>query len=115
MDELPKTKEERILIEKTVMAHKLLKEVQIATKSKKRTICKKGHMIRGDNLSSQGHCKICLNEALKIYAKTEKFKESRRTARTYVAKLLKIKPEQMTEELYELKLSTLKLKRKMEN
>ena len=72
-------------------------------------------------MSGQGMCKECMYALNKKYRETpagiqankernEKYKKSR----TYIARMLSMDPSDLTDELYELKLATFKLKRNME-
>ena len=95
--------------------------------------CLKGHALTPDNITKTGRCRICRElynsnyvlpekSKIKIAETSKKYRESDRgkaateafqQSRKYIATRLGIKESQVTDELYEMKLITLNLKRKI--
>ena len=72
-------------------------------------------------MKGQNKCRDCMHIAQRKYAKTPagiraaaKAQHKNKHSKKYVAKLLGLEPEDLTDELYELKLETLRLHRIME-
>jgi len=95
-------------------------ELQELTGSSSIAICPNGHIKTPDNLTSQGQCKICLKIAQAKYNKSDKGKaalqkstERFHVSKRYIASLMGLKENDISDELYKLRLATLNLQREL--
>ena len=130
---------EEEIIQKIIW-HKEQTEILMALLPEGFKLCSQGHRVTKDNQMRDGSCRTCFRKAANRYAKSpkgiatrkridEKYKEVRRNkankkkqsehyqssaykeSKTYIAKHLRIPASLLTEELYQLKLASLRLHR----